>query len=315
LVEACKKFDFAVLVLSPDDLITKRGSVRPAARDNVLFEAGLFMGSLGQERTFLVYCRDDNIDLPSDLAGITIATYRRRKDGNMRAGISSVAVKIREAINKVQKKAEQPRPTITSLTTDTMKTVESYAKDSYFCKYICDLLESVVGGISGIGLEVRDKTALSVWSGNLLGMLRDLYRPKQSDVYTAWLRPTIDDPKKLSVFDSRNLKDDYRHYEYHLGEGLAGKVWSMGIPAAISELRQHPWWVFREGCDNVSYICVPVGKAAGSGGVLSVGSDLGFVVEDYDIEVVKIFASILSLRLGSENDISTNGNLTRPTVS
>ncbi len=37
LVEASEQFDFAILVLTPDDMITKRGSVRPVARDNVLF--------------------------------------------------------------------------------------------------------------------------------------------------------------------------------------------------------------------------------------------------------------------------------------
>ncbi len=99
LVAACKQFDFAVLILTPDDMVTKRGSRRRAARDNVLFELGLFMGSLGKERTFIVFCRDEKIDLPSDLAGITAATFPKRVD-NMRAAINPTAIKIREAIKK-----------------------------------------------------------------------------------------------------------------------------------------------------------------------------------------------------------------------
>src|SRR5437764_10324675 len=70
LVAACKQFDFAALVLTPDDMVTKRGKRNRSARDNVLFELGLFMGSLGRERTFIVYCNDDKIDLRSHLAGM-----------------------------------------------------------------------------------------------------------------------------------------------------------------------------------------------------------------------------------------------------
>lgn len=102
LVAACKQYDFAALVLTPDDMVTKRGSRNRAARDNVLFELGLFMGSLGRERTFIVYCRDEKIDLPSDLAGVTAATFPGREDGNMTAAINPAAVKIREAIKKVR---------------------------------------------------------------------------------------------------------------------------------------------------------------------------------------------------------------------
>src|SRR4051794_30612749 len=54
------EFDFAVLVLSPDDLISKRETSGHVPRDNVVFEAGLFMGALGRRRTFLVACQDDD---------------------------------------------------------------------------------------------------------------------------------------------------------------------------------------------------------------------------------------------------------------
>src|SRR6185369_10594120 len=49
LVQALERFDFAVLVLSPDDLVIKRGKAADAPRDNVLFELGLFMGGIGRE--------------------------------------------------------------------------------------------------------------------------------------------------------------------------------------------------------------------------------------------------------------------------
>ena len=67
--------DFAVLVLSPDDVTVSRDTMSDAPRDNVIFELGLFMGALGHSRTFLVYPRDVNVKIPTDLMGITPLTY------------------------------------------------------------------------------------------------------------------------------------------------------------------------------------------------------------------------------------------------
>jgi predicted nucleotide-binding protein len=54
LVRNAREVDFAALVLTPDDLIVKAGEERPVARDNVLFEAGLFMGSCPPGRSTIV---------------------------------------------------------------------------------------------------------------------------------------------------------------------------------------------------------------------------------------------------------------------
>ncbi|MBK9260275.1 MAG: nucleotide-binding protein [Polyangiaceae bacterium] len=69
LLDARDQFDFAVLVLTPDDMTFTRKNKKNSPRDNVLFELGLFMGALGRDRTFIVYCRDKEIDLPTDLWG------------------------------------------------------------------------------------------------------------------------------------------------------------------------------------------------------------------------------------------------------
>src|SRR5580704_6848144 len=71
MTQALSRFDFAILVLTPDDSITVRGAEQGAARDNVLIEVGLFIGRLGRERTFLVLCKDEDFKIPSELAGIT----------------------------------------------------------------------------------------------------------------------------------------------------------------------------------------------------------------------------------------------------
>lgn len=102
LVTESQRVDFAVLVLTPDDLTIKRGAARPSARDNVIFEAGLFVGALGPRRTFLVHANDLKLDLPSDLAGITTCRFRgQRNDKNMRAAVNPAALQIREVMQEL----------------------------------------------------------------------------------------------------------------------------------------------------------------------------------------------------------------------
>jgi hypothetical protein len=101
LVQATMSYDFAILVLTPDDLVSKRNGLRPVVRDNVLFEAGLFIGAIGLERTFLVSCRADALDLPSDLDGVTRATYRKRADGRLQPALAPAGLQIREAMERL----------------------------------------------------------------------------------------------------------------------------------------------------------------------------------------------------------------------
>jgi predicted nucleotide-binding protein len=92
LVEKAHEFRYAVLVLTPDDLLIKQGESTPVARDNVLFELGLFMGALGRERTFIVCER--SVALPTDLAGITPATYELTEPTALVADLGPVCTRL-----------------------------------------------------------------------------------------------------------------------------------------------------------------------------------------------------------------------------
>ena len=46
LITGVGRFDFAVLVLTPDDLVQSRNAESFGPRDNLLFDLGLFMGRL-----------------------------------------------------------------------------------------------------------------------------------------------------------------------------------------------------------------------------------------------------------------------------
>jgi hypothetical protein len=99
LMNALDQFDFAVIVLSPDDLVESRKASFASPRDNVIFELGLFMGRLGRSRTFIVHENDANLKMPSDLAGITVSPYRKRD--NLSAALSPTSTPIIKAIRSL----------------------------------------------------------------------------------------------------------------------------------------------------------------------------------------------------------------------
>jgi hypothetical protein len=101
LVSATDQFDFAILVLTPDDLVESRGRTGAAPRDNVLFELGLFMGSIGRQRTFVLYDRTAEIRLPSDLAGVTAATFEPHSSGKLESALGAATTRIEERIERL----------------------------------------------------------------------------------------------------------------------------------------------------------------------------------------------------------------------
>jgi hypothetical protein len=110
LVESLPEYEFATLVLTADDLVEKRDRAAKAPRDNVIFELGLFMGALGRRRTFVVHSRTDSPMLPTDLAGITMATYEPRT--NLEAALGPACTKIKRAIERAgaRSRAASPPP-------------------------------------------------------------------------------------------------------------------------------------------------------------------------------------------------------------
>lgn len=101
LAAKLESVDFAILVVTPDDLVESRGTKSAAPRDNVLLELGMCIGALGRERSFLVYDRSANIKLPSDLAGITHGTFQPHDDGNAFAALGAACTMIEQKISSL----------------------------------------------------------------------------------------------------------------------------------------------------------------------------------------------------------------------
>ena len=80
LLELTHEVDFAAFVFAKDDWTTSSSAVTPptgsgqaSPRDNVVFEAGLFGGTLGMRRTFILHA--NGAKLPTDLLGLTCVWY------------------------------------------------------------------------------------------------------------------------------------------------------------------------------------------------------------------------------------------------
>lgn len=69
------EFDYGVLLGTPDDNTVSRGKEYLTARDNILFEYGLFAGRLGIEKCFLFI--EESVKIPSDLQGHYLIVYNK----------------------------------------------------------------------------------------------------------------------------------------------------------------------------------------------------------------------------------------------
>jgi hypothetical protein len=116
LLAATEQFDFAVFVFEADDLATIRrfGGANTSAvvRDNVIFEFGLFVGSLGRSRAYWISPAGSAAPtLPTDLAGIVHLRFKRPA----RSGIETLERTLANAcqnlssnIQKLGRRADRP---------------------------------------------------------------------------------------------------------------------------------------------------------------------------------------------------------------
>ena len=103
LLVSLESSDAGVFVLRPDDVTESRGQSNPTARDNVVFELGMFIGRLGRDRSFILTPDKSPLHLPSDLTGITTAHYdAERIDRQPRAAVGAACSQIRQALKSTQ---------------------------------------------------------------------------------------------------------------------------------------------------------------------------------------------------------------------
>lgn len=88
LVKASRKFDYGILVATNDDIALIRKEIEMVPRDNVMFEMGLFVGSLGLSRAFMLV--EDGSKLPTDYKGITVPYFEKNDEKSIVSAIDEI---------------------------------------------------------------------------------------------------------------------------------------------------------------------------------------------------------------------------------
>jgi hypothetical protein len=103
LIDELDATDFALFILTPSDVTAIRDKTEHTVRDNVIFELGLFIGHLGSDRCFVVVPRGvEDLHLPTDLVGLTPATYEPdRQDNNLTASLGPACNRVRKSVVKL----------------------------------------------------------------------------------------------------------------------------------------------------------------------------------------------------------------------
>lgn len=103
LVQAANEYDFALFLLTPDDVIESREVVTHAPRDNVVFEFGLFLGAIGPDRTLIrVRKHDPQVKKPSDFGGVKADPFEWVDGDSSRnfASVGKTAVDINSLVRR-----------------------------------------------------------------------------------------------------------------------------------------------------------------------------------------------------------------------
>ncbi len=89
LIRKIPEFDYAVMLFTPDDVTTFRGREYNSVRDNIVFEAGLFMSVLGMAKVFVILCETDARPTKklSDTDGLNYVSLRLFQDSGSRIPI------------------------------------------------------------------------------------------------------------------------------------------------------------------------------------------------------------------------------------
>jgi predicted nucleotide-binding protein len=93
--------DFAVLVATPDDIVSSRGRSGDAPRDNIVFELGLFMGALTRYRSFILRPRGVDLKVPTDLLGLTPLDYDSDASVPLADRLASACEEIKQVIARL----------------------------------------------------------------------------------------------------------------------------------------------------------------------------------------------------------------------
>ena len=188
------QYDFAILVFRSDDVVVSRGVEGPAARANVLFELGLFMGTLGRDRAVVLASRDLAQSLPSDFAGITTVQFTTEHPAGLHAALGPALTRLKHHIERVGLKSPPANATLEVLMPRLYKVLMQSVKDlrdagndaAAMDRAASEMFAAVSTEVWGAGEPMSDELILDVE-----GQLQDCRSILATDVLgpSAWLKP------------------------------------------------------------------------------------------------------------------------------
>lgn len=98
LLSKLNQSDFAIFIMSGNDIIESRGKKLLTPRDNVVFELGLFMGKLTNDRVMMIKPKGEKLKIPSDLLGLRLLEYDPSTK-NLSAALGPACFEMRAVIN------------------------------------------------------------------------------------------------------------------------------------------------------------------------------------------------------------------------
>lgn len=147
LMEKSRTVDFAIFVFTPDDVSTIREQSHIIARDNVLFELGLFIGRLTKERCFIIKPRDINLHFPTDLLGLTPADYDgKRSDNDLTQAVGAPCNKVKKEIVRLGIAKDD----IEIIKAKTKKTGFDYDVGDTELRLLLDIFEKGLHSVEGV---------------------------------------------------------------------------------------------------------------------------------------------------------------------
>ena len=112
--KALNDCEFGVFILSEDDTVVSRGSTEKMTRDNVIFEAGAFVGRHGRKRVFFVLEKGNNLKIPSDLEGVGLV-YWDPNNKNRASALNVAKTSILKALEEIVEEEKENPPQAVSV--------------------------------------------------------------------------------------------------------------------------------------------------------------------------------------------------------
>ena len=164
--------DFSLFIFTPEDITIMRENRKPTVRDNVLFELGLFIGSLGKERCFILKPRDQELYMPTDLLGINTHDYDPyRTDNDLESAVNAACTRF---LNQVDKLGCFSRQTVDLLKTEKSVINLNFSVSDEMLKILANLLPTCTDQTSLTAYNINPNSGIQIISATLMVERREV---------------------------------------------------------------------------------------------------------------------------------------------